>query len=277
MTADPAELLELAREVALEAATLVRTARQGGAEVSATKSSELDIVTAADQAAERLVHERLTAARPNDGFLGEEGHDEAGSSGVRWVVDPIDGTVNYLYDIPEYAVSIAAQVGGESVAGVVVNAATGTVYAATRGGGATRDGAPIHVRPSPDLQHTLVLTGFGYRLDVRRHQIDCIAALLPQVRDIRRMGSCALDLCKVAEGRADAYVEEGAQPWDHAAGGLVVTEAGGDFDVLEGRMRIEDWPQRTLAVATGGGGWDGFLAAVRACGFTAEEQGTLAE
>ena len=270
MTTDPDVLVELAREVAVEAADRIRRARDGGVEVAQTKSSDLDVVTAADQAAERLIHERLASARPDDGFLGEEGHDSTGTSGVRWVVDPIDGTVNYLYAIPEYAVSIAAQVDGRSVAGVVVNGATGTVYAATLGGGATRDGQPIRVRPAPEeLQHTLVLTGFGYVREVREHQAACVARLLPRIRDIRRMGSCALDLCRVAEGRADAYVEEGPQPWDHAAGGLVVREAGGACEVLRGRMTQPGWPEHTLVVATGAGGWDRFHGVVRECGFTA--------
>jgi myo-inositol-1(or 4)-monophosphatase len=220
-------------------------------------------------AAARLVHERLAAARPGDGFLGEEGHDEAGSTGVRWVVDPIDGTVNYLYGIPEYAVSVAAQVDGESVAGVVVNAATGTVYAATLGGGATRDGRPVQARPAPDLAEMLVLTGFGYVRDVRIHQAACIARLLPEIRDVRRMGSCALDLCRLAEGRADAYVEEGPQPWDHAAGGLILREAGGSFEVLRGHLAQPGWPERSLVVATGAGGWEAFRAAVGVAGFTA--------
>ena len=269
MTADPQELLRIAHEVAVEAADQVRRARTEGVEVAQTKSSGTDVVTAADQAAERLVHDRLAAARPDDGFLGEEGHDETGTTGVRWVVDPIDGTVNYLYGIPEYAVSVAAQVDGESVAGVVVNAATGTVYAATRGGGATRDGAPIAARPAPDLAQMLVLTGFGYVRDVRVHQAACVGRLLPEIRDIRRMGSCALDLCRVAEGRADAYVEEGPQPWDHAAGGLVLREAGGSFEVLRGHLTQPGWPERTLVVATGAGGWDAFRAAVGDAGFTA--------
>lgn len=266
---DAEELLRIAREVAVEAAEQVRHARREGVEVAQTKSSGTDVVTAADQAAERLVHARLAAARPDDGFLGEEGHDEAGTTGVRWVVDPIDGTVNYLYGIPEYAVSVAAQVDGESVAGVVVNAATGTVYAATRGGGATRDGAPIRARPAPGLAEMLVLTGFGYVRDVRVHQAACVAKLLPEIRDIRRMGSCALDLCRLAEGRADAYVEEGPQPWDHAAGGLVLREAGGSFEVLRGHLAQPGWPERTLVVATGAGGWDAFRDAVRVAGFTA--------
>jgi myo-inositol-1(or 4)-monophosphatase len=164
---------------------------------------------------------------------------------------------------------VAAQVDGESVAGVVVNAATATVYAATRGGGATRDGVPIHARPAPALSQMLVLTGFGYVRDVRVHQAACVARLLPEIRDIRRMGACALDLCRVAEGRADAYVEEGPQPWDHAAGGLVVREAGGSFEVLRGQLAQPGWPESSLVVATGAGGWDPFREAVELAGFTA--------
>ena len=208
----------------------------GGIAVADTKSSAVDVVTAADRASEELIRSRILAARPDDAIMGEEGEDHAGTSGVRWIVDPIDGTVNYLYGLPEWAVSIAVEVEGEIVAGVVVNGSTGVEYAAARGAGATRDGRPIAVRPTPPLAERLVLTGFGYQSDVRAHQAACVAALLPHVRDIRRMGSCALDLCHVADGSGDAYVEEGPNPWDYSAGGLVLTEAGGRFGLLAGRL-----------------------------------------
>ena len=136
------------------------------------------------------------------------------ASGVRWVLDPIDGTVNYLYGLPDCAVSVAAEVDGQVVAGAVVTIPTGVEYAAALGHGATRDGLPISVRPSPPLGERLVLTGFGYQREVREHQAGCVAALLPEVRDIRRMGSCALDLCHVADGSGDGYVEAGPQAWD---------------------------------------------------------------
>ncbi|MGN6129294.1 MAG: inositol monophosphatase family protein, partial [Nocardioidaceae bacterium] len=164
----PAELLELARTVAVEAAELVRTLRREGVEVAGTKSSEIDIVTEADRASERLIYDRLLRARPDDGFLGEEGASSESASGVTWVVDPIDGTVNFLYGIPQYAVSVAATVGGESVAGVVVDAASGACFTATRGGGAYLDGRRLAVRSTAPMSQRLVLTGFNYVQDVRR-------------------------------------------------------------------------------------------------------------
>ena len=228
------ELLTLALGVAREAGHLIVQMRARGVAVADTKTSINDVVTAADLAAEDLIRERLLAARPDDGILGEEGDDVVGTSGVRWVIDPIDGTVNYLYGLGEYAVSIAAQVGGESVAAVVRGVAGSTSYAATLGGGATRDGRPLAVREPGEMEQWLVGTGFGYRADVRARQGAAVARLLPRVRDIRRIGSCALDLCHVAEGTLDAYVEEGPHLWDHAAGGLIAREAGARFEVHPG-------------------------------------------
>jgi len=171
-------------------------------------------------------------ARPGDGVLGEEGGERAGTTGVRWVVDPIDGTVNFLYGVPAYAVSIAAEVDGVVRAGVVLNVATGELFTATAGGGAhlgfpgRRD--PVRLRGSApaSLGQTLVATGFGYGVEQRRAQGAVVARLLPQVRDIRRFGSAALDLCAAAAGRVDAYYELHLNPWDHAAGALVAAEAG---------------------------------------------------
>ena len=231
-TPDPTALLDLAVAVAREAATLVARGRDGAAEHVDVKSSPVDVVTAVDTAAEALIVSRLVGARPDDGVLGEEGASRDGTSGVRWVIDPIDGTVNFLYDLPAYAVSIAAEVAGEVVAGVVHNVATGEVFTATRGGGAhrTSPGRPDPVRLAgsrpASLEQTLVGTGFGYRVEQRRAQGAVVAALLPRVRDIRRYGSSALDLCAVAAGRIDAYYELDLNPWDHAAGALVAAEAG---------------------------------------------------
>lgn len=229
---DPAALLALAVDVAREAADLVAAGRATAAERVDVKSSPVDVVTAVDTACEELVVRRLLGARPGDGVLGEEGAARAGSSGVRWVVDPIDGTVNFLYDLPAYAVSLAAEVDGEVVAGVVRNAATGEQFTATRGGGAHLS-APARPGPVPltgsrpeSLGQSLVATGFGYRAEQRRAQGAVVAALLPSVRDIRRNGSAALDLCSAAAGRVDAYYELDLEPWDHAAGALVAAEAG---------------------------------------------------
>jgi myo-inositol-1(or 4)-monophosphatase len=235
----PAQLLELAVGAALEAADLVARGRAGAAAHVDTKSSPVDVVTAVDAASEELLVGRLLAARPDDGVLGEEGASREGTSGVRWIVDPIDGTVNFLYDLPAYAVSVAAEVDGDVRAGVVLNVATGERFTATAGGGAwlSVPGRPdrrLAVDGPPSLDLTLVATGFGYRVEQRRAQGQVVARLLPRVRDIRRSGSAALDLCAVAAGRVDAYYEQGLNPWDHAAGALVAAEAGAVVSGLPG-------------------------------------------
>ncbi|RBY75326.1 inositol monophosphatase [Blastococcus sp. TF02-09] len=238
---DAASLLELAVATAREAGELVRQGRATAEDDVAVKSSPVDVVTAVDTACEHLVVGRLLGARPDDGVLGEEGAERAGTSGVRWIVDPIDGTVNFLYDLPAYAVSIAAEVDGAVVAGVVLNAATGELFTAVAGGGAFRStpGEPGPVRLTGSraaaLELSLVATGFGYRVEQRRAQGAVVAALLPRVRDIRRHGSAALELCAAAAGRVDAYYEAGLEPWDHAAGALVATEAGLVLGGLPGR------------------------------------------
>ncbi|MBJ7357713.1 inositol monophosphatase family protein [Nocardioides sp.] len=231
-------LLAVALDAARAAAELVRARSLGEVTVAATKSSDVDVVTEADRSAERLIRDRLATSRPDDAVLGEEGDDLAGTSGVRWVVDPIDGTVNFLYGLPQYAVSIAAEVDGEVVAGVVLNVATGVEFTAyvdedgvTR---SRRDGEPIRVRASVPLAQRLVSTGFGYDAGLRELQARALVHLLPRIRDIRRLGSCALDLCHVAEGMLDGYVEEGVNLWDHAAGALVAQGAGATVEVTTG-------------------------------------------
>ncbi|HEY0485668.1 MAG TPA: inositol monophosphatase family protein [Mycobacteriales bacterium] len=233
--ADPQQLLLLARDVVEKAADLVAGARAEALGRVQTKSSPTDPVTAADRAAEQFVVEALLAARPDDGVLGEEGGARAGTSGVRWVLDPIDGTVNYLYGIPAYAVSLAAQVDGATVAGVVRNVATGEEWTALTGGGAYRDGVRLGGSGETRLDRALVGTGFAYDAARRRHQAGVLVEVLPRVRDIRRFGSAALDLCAAAEGRLDAYYEWGLSPWDLAAGELVAREAGLVVSGLRGR------------------------------------------
>jgi myo-inositol-1(or 4)-monophosphatase len=230
------ELLDLAVSAAVETAGMVRARRRQGVEVAATKSSPVDIVTEVDHAAERMIFDRLMTARPDDGFLGEEGGSSESTSGVVWIVDPIDGTVNFLYGIPHYSVSIAAAVDGDPVAGVVVNVESGECFTATKGGGSFQDGARLRVGrdASPPLSQRLVGTGFNYVADVKVKQTVAVSAMLHEVRDIRRIGSAALDLCSVACGRLDAYVEEGLHPWDMAAGGLVATEAGARLERAAG-------------------------------------------
>lgn len=257
-------LADLALTVAQRAAELVRDHASRKVEVAATKSSDIDVVTAADRATEELIRRLVHDARPDDAFLGEEGDDVAGTSGVRWIVDPIDGTVNFLYGIPEYAVSIAAEVDGEVVVGVVVDVAKGVVYAGHRGAVATRDGVPVVVRPPAPLAHRLIATGFNYTRPVREVQAAAMARLLPEVRDIRRTGSCALDLCRVAEGALDGYVEEGVHAWDHAAGGLIARLAGARTLVTVGAAGTE------ALVCGPDHGFEELLSAVRSAGFLRE-------
>jgi len=238
---DTAALLALAEEAARAAGRLIVDDRPDGmVEITATKSSITDIVTAMDKAAERLLTEHIRAVRPDDGFLGEEGADEAGSSGVTWVIDPIDGTVNYLYRLAPYAVSVGVRVGGAVVAGAVVNPVSGEVWTARRGHGAWLDGRPIHVNDPQPLAMALVATGFGYGSERRARQAQVLTTVLPRVRDVRRMGSASLDLCALACGRIDGYYERGLKPWDLAAGGLIATEAGAIVGGLAGRPADED-------------------------------------
>jgi myo-inositol-1(or 4)-monophosphatase len=229
---DASTLLDLAVTAARAGAELAVRRRAEGLGVVDTKSTDTDLVTAADRAVERLLIEILLGARPGDRVLGEEGGETGigaadGSDGsVRWVIDPIDGTVNYVYGLPQYAVSIAAEAGGRVVAGVVRNAATGEEWTAIRGGGAWRDGRRLAGSAATTLDRCLVATGFGYDAARRAHQAAVLANLLPQIRDVRRFGAASIDLCLAAEGRVDAYYEKGLNAWDHAAGGLIATEAG---------------------------------------------------
>ncbi|MGH3445723.1 MAG: inositol monophosphatase family protein, partial [Nocardioidaceae bacterium] len=195
-------------------------------------------VTDADRDSEDLIRRRLLDARPGDGFLGEEGDpivaDLDAADAVTWVVDPIDGTVNFLYGLPHYAVSIGARVGDSVVAGVVLDVTSGECFTGTLGGGAFCDGEPIEVRAGVSLSERLVATGFNYRRELRAAQATAMTYLLPRLRDIRRQGSAALDLCAVAAGRLDGYVEEGLFAWDLAAGGLIATEAGARLETPPG-------------------------------------------
>jgi myo-inositol-1(or 4)-monophosphatase len=203
------------------------------AEVS-TKTTGTDMVTEMDRASEALIAQALLEARPADGILGEEGTDHPGTSGVRWVVDPLDGTTNYLYGFPGFNVSIAAELGAVAVVGAVYDVVRGELFRAVRGGGATRDGATIGPTGTTELSHVLLGTGFAYDPDRRRQQGAAVAEVLPRVRDIRRQGAAAVDLCSVACGRLDAYYETGLAPWDLAAGGLIAVEAGAVVTGLDG-------------------------------------------
>ncbi len=227
----------MAVRVAREAAATARRMRAEAITDVETKSTDTDVVTAADKAVERQVIDALLAERPGDSVLGEEYGDSSPVAGaVRWILDPIDGTVNYLYGLPQYAVSLAAEVGGVVVAGVVHNAATGDEWTATLGGGAWRDGRRLAGSARTTLDQALVSTGFGYDAARRAHQGAVVAQLLTRVRDIRRFGAASLDLCMAAEGSVDAYYEKGLNPWDHAAGGLVAAEAGLRVSGLDGAV-----------------------------------------
>ena len=239
---DPAELRSVAERLAAEAADFVRRRREEvfgdapqrestGPAVRA-KSTPTDPVTIVDTETERLLRDRLAELRPGEHVLGEEGGGSADASDGRptWVVDPIDGTVNFVYGLPAYVVSVAVQVDGQSLAGAIAHVVDGALYSAALGHGAhvRRDGTttPLRCSQVDDLSMSLVGTGFGYDPQLRKRQAAVLATLLPQVRDIRRLGSAALDLCLVAAGQLDAYFEDNLNVWDWAAGALIAAEAG---------------------------------------------------
>jgi len=259
-------LQELATSIAVEAGDLALRRRREGVAVAATKSSAVDVVTAADREVEAFIRERLAAERPGDGFLGEESDSELGTTGLTWVVDPIDGTVNYLYDIPSWAVSVAVVEGGVDpaswrvLAGCVVNPSNGEVFAAALGEGATLGGEPISVSAPVTLSQSLVATGFGYDADRRREQAATVERLIGKVRDIRRMGAASLDLCALAAGRIDAYYERGLSAWDFAAGALIAAEAGAIVEA----GNVRDW--RRLVAAAPPAIADEFFALLRGAG-----------
>jgi myo-inositol-1(or 4)-monophosphatase len=289
---DPQELLALADQTATAAATLLaEEGAQQRPEVAATKSSLTDVVTEMDRRAEQLIRERILAARPGDTILGEEGGEiggTAGSGAARWVVDPLDGTINYLYGLADWSVSIAAEVDGVIVAGVVAIPLRGETYLAARGHGATvrtatgqttaagrsgsaegqhgpaggqhgSAGPALRCNRGVPLAQALVGTGFGYLSGRRRVQGEVVSALLPRIRDIRRGGSAAVDLCSVAVGRLDAFYERGLNPWDYSAGGLIAEEAGALVTGLGGRPASP-----SFAVAAGPGLYQELIEALTA-------------
>jgi myo-inositol-1(or 4)-monophosphatase len=265
------ELLVIAVGAALEAGQLLAS-KEGRVEVAATKSSPTDVVTEMDGRAEELIRARILVARPDDAILGEEGGqvDGAADAPARWVVDPLDGTVNYLYGLHDWAVSIAAEVDDQIVAGAVYVPMRGELFTAVRGEGAwleTTRGAgtsgaqtesgipdstferiPLRCRPGVPLEQALVATGFGYRAERRTVQGEVVAALLPRIRDIRRNGVASVDLCAVAAGRVDGYYERGLNYWDYAAGALIAAEAGAVVGDSRGGP-----PSTSMTVAAGPG------------------------
>jgi myo-inositol-1(or 4)-monophosphatase len=269
----PMELLGIAVKVGVAAAELITDLRPAGrVDVASTKSSPTDVVTDIDTAVEDFIRRRILEVRPTDAIVGEEREDRAGSSGVAWLVDPIDGTVNFVYGIPQYAVSLAAVADGETLAGFVINVVSGERWGAARGVGAWRSfGAErtqlVATEPqSAGLAQALVATGFNYLPDVRARQARAVAELMPHVRDIRRFGSAALDLCALASGRFDAYVEQGLHPWDLAAGALICREAGLVVSGLDGQGAIDE-PSERLVMAAPTALAEEFFALVVACGF----------
>ena len=294
---DAGELLALAAETAAAAARLLADeGAQARPEVVETKSSLTDVVTEMDRRAEALITEQIRAARPGDAILGEEGGETRGAAApgqpgggtpaaeVRWIVDPLDGTVNYLYGLSDWAVSIAAEVAGTIVAGVVAVPLHGETFLAVRGQGAWRrtdsglhsaigsgaigsgaigsgaDGdTTLRCNRGVPLGQALVGTGFGYLPGRRRVQGEVVSALLPQIRDIRRGGSASVDLCMVAAGRLDAFYERGLNYWDYAAGALIAAEAGARVTGLAGRP-----PGSSMTVAAGPGLYEQLTGALAA-------------
>lgn len=241
-----AALRDLAIDIATEAGELAQRRRSEGVAITATKTALADIVTEADREVEDLIRTRLAAERPDDGFLGEESGAAGGASGFTWVIDPIDGTVNYAYGIPAFAVSIAVVEGTPDPAqwrarvGVVHNPMTREMFHAVVGEGAYLGSRRLTVNTTVDAAGALVGTGFGYEAQRRVEQFEVLSRVLPIVRDIRRLGAASLDLASVAAGRLDAYYERGLWPWDHAAGALLVTEAGGRCGGIDGAAAGRD-------------------------------------
>ena len=243
MSVDPqaADLLALAVDIANEAAAVVAKYAAERTYVVETKSTPTDLVTEADRETEALIVRRVLSARPGDGLLGEEGANREAASGIRWVIDPIDGTTNFVYGIPAYSVSIGVERDGKMVAGVVHDVALGHSYTAALGGGAHMNGHSIHTSGKTDLSTALMGIGFAYdpaRRDTQAHFYDRV---MLDIRDVRRMGSAALDLCRVACGQLDGYFEFQLNPWDIAAGGIIVCEAGGVTTGFHGRTFEEGY------------------------------------
>lgn len=247
---EPAALLALATDIARDAGALLRSyADRTDLEVH-TKTTATDPVSAADRASEQLISERLRSTRPQDGMVGEEqAGDRTGSSGLRWVVDPLDGTVNFLYGIPQWSVSIAVEDDGGPLCGVVYDPSRDETFTALRGGGAYLDGSRVRLSAQSSVSDALIATGYSYVPEVRLRQADMLADLIATIRDVRRFGSAALDLSWVAAGRCDGYAEFALHRWDYSAGALLVAEAGGDLQAWE--------------LQVGGAGYHGICAGSR--------------
>jgi myo-inositol-1(or 4)-monophosphatase len=248
--ADADELLGLAVEAARTAGAMLRERFERGAERTlATKTTPTDLVSEADLESERAIRELLAQRRPDDGVLGEEGGEGApGATGLRWVVDPLDGTVNFLFAIPQWCVSVAVEDASGALAGAIFDPMRGELFQALRSGPAELDGQPLTASRCEDLSTAMVATGFAYDAAVRAEQSKVAARLLPRVRDIRRFGSAALDLAWTAAGRFDAYYERAVRPWDVAAGRLICERAGLAVHELPARPGL---PWGVLAAPSG--------------------------
>jgi myo-inositol-1(or 4)-monophosphatase len=236
--------LELAERAARAAGEVLMSYFGRAAEGLASKTSPTDPVSDADREAERTIREMLLSEHPDDGLLGEEGSRSSSESGRTWIVDPLDGTVNFLYGLRAWAVSIALEDQDGLAAGIVFNPVSGECFSAVRGEGANVNGKPLGVTRCPTLDRAMVATGFSYEAERRREQAQLLVELLPRIRDLRRAGAAALDLAFVAAGRVDAFYEHGLKRWDEAAGRLLVQEAGGVTADLEGE------PHGVVAAAT---------------------------
>jgi myo-inositol-1(or 4)-monophosphatase len=241
------ELLEIAQRAAIGALQIVKDYRGVLTDTIETKSSTTDMVTVVDKACEERIRSIIHAARPQDGFIGEETGEQLRGD-LTWIVDPIDGTTNFVYGFPAYAVSIAVKDGEHALCSVVLDLPHEILYSAKRGGGAQCNGRQLALRTTTDLSQALVATGFSYRAEERKTQARTLASILPRIRDIRRMGAASLDLVAVANGQIDAYYEVGLKPWDFEGGRLIVEEAGGVVGSLD-----SDTPTSTMTIAANRG------------------------
>ena len=235
---DPSELRELAVRAARETGALLQHHNVRGLRGLDTKSTATDMVSDADREAEELLVQILTAARPHDALLGEEGAGREGTSGLRWVVDPLDGTTNFVFGYPQWAVSVSVEDEHGPLAGAIYDPSRDELFAAARGRGTTLNGDRVHVRGTHDLSQALIATGFGYDAERRALQAARVADVIPRIRDIRRGGAAAIDLARVACGRLDGYWESGLNAWDWSAGSLLVTEAGGFWSCQPGPLGV---------------------------------------
>jgi myo-inositol-1(or 4)-monophosphatase len=237
------ELEEVASDVAAGAAQILKQYSDIPLEDVSTKSSPTDLVSEADRASEEFIFSGLRKVRPSDSVRGEEGASHEGTSGISWVADPLDGTTNFFFRVPAYSVSLAARGNGRTLVGVVVDPTREETWSATAGRGAWCNGSKCQVASGrSELATALVSTGFSYSAERRAEQAAILPRLIPAIRDIRRFGSAALDLCWVAAGRFDAFYESGLNDWDWAAGGLICEEAGGEVTILPGNLLLATTP-----------------------------------